>query len=165
MPMMTASRTAALAATFLVMAAPALAQQWRPDPNAPLDLHASESGVFNNENCTLVMKGQVRVTQGKARLLSQTLTSRAPKRGGKCGDTNRLELDRNVFYVTPDATVRADKALYDLDAETVVFTGDVIVTRPAGDISTGSKLTVNLKTNDTTMEGPVRAFIKPKPQN
>jgi lipopolysaccharide export system protein LptA len=148
-------------AASVLAAGAASAQEWRPDPNAPLDISASESGVFNNENCTSVWKGSVRVVQGRARLMSQTMTTRAPKRAGKCGDTNKLELERNVFYVTPDAVVRADHALYDRDADTVLFTGDVIVTR-GKDVSTGTKLTVNLKTNDTTMEGPVRAFIQPK---
>jgi len=154
-------QTAIIAAAVLAAGA-AQAQQFRPDPNADIAISAGATDV---KDCNSVWTGNVRVTQGKARILANSLTTRSAKRGDKCGEASKLELDRNVFYVTPDVTVRADHALYDLDADSVVFTGDVILTRPQGDVSTGSKLTVDLKTNDFNMQGPVRAFIKPKPQS
>lgn len=160
---MMALRIAVMAGVLAVAASPVVAQQtWRPDPNAPLDVMSNEGVASTNGGCNATARGNVRVTQGKGRLLAQSMVIQNAKlAGGKCGEVARLELDRNVFYVTPDVTVRANHGVYDLTKDTAVFTGDVVVTRPQGDVSTGSKLTVDLKTNDTVMEGPFRALLIP----
>ena len=134
-------------------------QTFRLDPNEPVDLK-SDGSQTSNGGCTLVLTGHVQVTQKQARLVGHMATAVSPKKGSGCGDYQTVDVDKDVFYVTPDATVRADHALYDLGADKVTFTGSVVMLR-GDDVGTGNKLVMDLKTNDYTLDGPVHAVIAP----
>jgi len=155
-PMVVLASIASIAA-----ASAAMAQNLGPDPNAPLELGA-DSQTVQNGSCTSVLTGHVQITQGHARVVGQTVKVYLTKKGNACGQVDRIDVDKDVFYVTPDGTVRADHANYDVQNNKVVFTGSVILVRGKDDVATGSKLTVDLKTNDSVMEGPVRALIVPQ---
>jgi lipopolysaccharide export system protein LptA len=68
-----------------------------------------------------------------------------------CGDVDRVEADGNVFYVTPEQTVRGDHAVYTYATDIVVVTGDVVAVR-ARTWRAATSMTVNTKTNDVKME-------------
>lgn len=160
-------RTMALAALLGGWAVAAAAQDNKPqfklDPNEPVDVH-SETSNYKQESCTLVLTGNVQITQKQARLVGHTANAVAAKKAGKCADMDKIDVDKDVYYVTPDETVRADHALYDLTASKVTFTGQVVTVRGA-DVATGSRLVVDLKTNEYNMEGPVHAVITPPPKS
>ena len=140
-------------------AAPAMAQAVL-DPNAPLDISAPEQGEYKTQTCTLELKGDVSITQDRIRLLAGTITTYQARRGGDCGAWTRLEAVRDVYYVTPNERVRADRAVYDVSGKTVTFTGGVVVVR-GQDVAATDKLVINLATNDFTMTGAVRSVIYP----
>jgi lipopolysaccharide export system protein LptA len=134
-------------------------QAFRLDPNEPVDLK-SDGSETQNGGCTLVLTGHVQVTQKQARLVGHSAIAVMPKKGDGCGDLAKVDVDKDVYYVTPDATVRADHALYDLETDKVTFTGSVVLVRCA-DVGTGNKLVMDMKTNDYALDGPVHAVIMP----
>ena len=152
-----AALTAGLCA---IAAAPAMAQAVL-DPNAPLDISAPEQSEYRMQTCTLELKGNVSITQDRIRLLAGTITTYQAKRGGDCGAWTRLEAVRDVYYVTPNERVRADRAVYDVSGKTVTFTGGVVVVR-GQDVAATEKLVINLATNDFTMTGGSRTIIYPQ---
>jgi lipopolysaccharide export system protein LptA len=160
--------TRGLAAAALSLCATAAwaqqaAPQFKLDPNEPVDVH-SDTSNYQQDNCTLVLTGNVQITQKQARLIGHTANAVAAKQtGNKCGDMDKIDVDKDVYYVTPDETVRADHALYDLTANKVTFTGQVVTVR-GDDVATGTRLVVDLKTNVYNMDGPVHAVITPPPK-
>jgi lipopolysaccharide export system protein LptA len=153
---------AALAGAWTTAAAAQDQPQFKLDPNAPVGV-ASDTSNYKQDSCTLVLTGNVQITQKQARLVGHTANAVAAKKAGKCADMDKIDVDKDVYYVTPDETVRADHALYDLTANKVTFTGQVVTVRGA-DVATGSRLVVDLKTNEYSMEGPVHAVITPPPK-
>ena len=144
------------------LAAPTLAQQYKMDPNAPLDVNADTQTKFDPTDCTLNLKGKVEITRDRTRLRSQTATAYSEKeRGGDCGGIVRLVAKGEVFYVTPDQKVRADNADYDVTKETAVFTGNVVAVR-GQDVITSQSLVVNLETNAAESTGRFRGVFYPK---
>lgn len=155
-----------LVAAGLSMAViPALAQtQGRTalDPNGPVDLAYQGDGGFKPATCSWEVKGNVRVTQGGIRLIAQTMAVRSPRRGDGCASgIVRVEADNDVYYVTPNESVRADHAVYDLPKDIVTFTGGVILLR-GENVATAERVVINVKTNETTMDGGTRAVLYPE---
>jgi len=156
----TKATLALLIAGLCATAAPAMAQAVL-DPNAPLDISAPEQSEYKTQTCTLELRGNVSITQDRLRLLAGTITTYQAKRGGNCGAWTRLEAVRDVYYVTPNEKVRADRAVYDVTGKTVTFTGGVIVVR-GQDVAATNKLVIDLRTNDFTMTGGSRSIIYPE---
>lgn len=161
MTLKTAALSVLIAAAVVGTAAPALAQEWTFNPNAPLDVSAPEQAAFDQQNCTGELRGNVEINQDRVRLRARTMKTQATKRGGSCDGITRVEADGEVFYVTPNERVRADHAVYDLRADTVTFTGGVIVVR-GDNVTSSDRLVVNLRTNDFTLGGGVRAVLYPE---
>jgi lipopolysaccharide export system protein LptA len=67
------------------------------------------------------------------------------------GDS-RLEATGNVYFVTPDQTIRGDRATYDTASGDIVVTGDVILTQ-GENVMTGGRLTYNVRTESAHIEG------------
>jgi lipopolysaccharide export system protein LptA len=138
------------------------ASEFKLNPNDPVDV-SSNSTHYDQNACTLLLTGKVQITQKQARLVGDKALAIAAKKGNTCDAYEKFNVDGNVYYVTPDETVRADHGLYDLNLDKVIFTGNVVTVR-GQDVGTGAKLTVDLKTNDYDMEGPVHAVIVPPPK-
>jgi lipopolysaccharide export system protein LptA len=66
--------------------------------------------------------------------------------------SGRIEAIGNVYFVTPDQTIRGDRAVYTPGDNLVVMTGDVIVTQ-GQNVMTGGRLTYNTETQAVTMAG------------
>lgn len=129
------------------------------DSSAPVDISADEQEVINSQ-CKTIFRGAVEVLQDKARMRAATMTVyNRRKTPGKssatgnndCGDVDRVEADGNVFYVTPEQTVRGDHAVYDYATDTIVVTGDVVAVQ-GQDVARGDRMTIKTKTNDVKME-------------
>jgi lipopolysaccharide export system protein LptA len=150
------------------------------DSSAPVDISANEQEVINSQ-CKTIFRGAVEVLQDKARMRANVMTvynrrakpgkaaSATPSGGNDCGDVDRVEADGEVFYVTPEQSVRGDHAVYDYATDTVVVTGDVVAVR-GQDVARGDRMTIKTKTNDVKMESNatgrgktrVRAVVYPK---
>jgi lipopolysaccharide export system protein LptA len=128
--------------------------------SAPVDISADEQEVINSQ-CKTIFRGAVEVLQDKARMRASTMTvynrrktagkTTSPTGNNDCGDVDRVEADGNVFYVTPEQTVRGDHAVYDYATDTVVVTGDVVAVQ-GQDVARGDRMTIKTKTNDVKME-------------
>jgi lipopolysaccharide export system protein LptA len=128
--------------------------------SAPVDISADEQEVINSQ-CKTIFRGAVEVLQDKARMRASTMTvynrrktpgkNTSPTGNADCGDVDRVEADGNVFYVTPEQTVRGDHAVYDYATDTIVVTGDVVAVQ-GQDVARGDRMTIKTKTNDVKME-------------
>jgi len=131
----------------------------RGDSSAPVDISADEQEVINSQ-CKTIFRGAVEVLQDKARMRANVMTvynrrkaagKASPTGNADCGDVDRVEADGNVFYVTPEQTVRGDHAVYDYGTDTIVVTGDVVAVQ-GQDVARGDRMTIKTKTNDVKME-------------
>ncbi|CAN5391927.1 LptA/OstA family protein [soil metagenome] len=129
--------------------------------SAPVDISANEQEVINSQ-CKSIFRGAVEVLQDKARMRSDMMTvynrrktpgktSTGPGGNADCGDVDRVEAEGNVYYVTPEQTVRGDHAVYTYANTTIVVTGDVVAVQ-GQDVARGDRMTINTKTNDVKME-------------
>jgi lipopolysaccharide export system protein LptA len=141
------------------------------DSSAPVDISADEQEVITSQ-CKTIFRGSVEVLQDKARMRASTMTvynrrktpgkaSSAPGGNNDCGDVDHVEADGNVFYVTPEQTVRGDHAVYDYATDTIVVTGDVVAVQ-GQDVARGDRMTIKTKTNDVKMESNATGRGKPR---
>jgi len=153
---------------------------------AQAQLSSSSSGVsiaadrqeFKANQCLVRYSGDAEALQDDNRLRANTIQvftkilgpQRSGENGPNCGDTDRMEADGDVYYVTPKQIVKADHAVYNADAKTVLFTGDVIVAQ-GKDVEAGTRLLIHTDTHDAEMQsnvtgrgkaGRVHAVIYPK---
>lgn len=124
----------------------------------PIQITAETLDVRNAENRAIYM-GNVDALQGDARLRTDRLTvvfgqSQGTNANGLAspGPLERLVADGEVFYITPEQEVRSDRAVYDATLDTIIMTGNVIVTNPDG-VITGEKLTIEIGNERFVMSG------------
>jgi lipopolysaccharide export system protein LptA len=95
----------------------------------------------------MTMEGRAELTQGDNRMRADTVTAAVTN-----NQLTRIEATGNVYYVTPNETIRADHAVYTTSNDTVVLTGDVILTQGKS-VMTGTRLTYNVRTESAEMGG------------
>ena len=95
----------------------------------------------------LSLRGRAELTQGDNR-------NRADRVEGVIanGDLTRVEATGDVYFVTTDQTIRGDRAVYTPANDTIVLTGDVILTQ-GENVVTGASLTYNTRTESAQMDG------------
>jgi lipopolysaccharide export system protein LptA len=154
---------AALATTALATAvgsAGRAQQAYKLDPNAPMKFSADGTEV-NQSTCVLTLKGKADFTQDRTRLRAGEVTMIQAKDRGRCGDVTRLEARGDVFFVTPEQTVRADNAVYENNGKLVTFTGGVITVQ-GKNVSVADRVIYNSDTKATTMSGHVQTVYYPE---
>lgn len=131
--------------------------------NAQLSRDGGQTQIFADKldvadrDSLAVYIGDVDVVQGDARLRSDKLTinfagNPESQNGGGFGDILGMVAEGNVFYVTPALKARGNQGTYDAETETIVLTGEVIVTR-CGDVAKGERLTFNVQTGQSSLDG------------
>jgi lipopolysaccharide export system protein LptA len=150
------ARAAALAACLGLSPAIALAQL-DAGSNAPVDITADEGEVINSQ-CLSIWRGEAEALQGATRLrageirvFANVREDAAPNAQGRCGATQRLEAEGEVYYVTPSQTVRGDRAVYLAQTDTITITGGVVVVQ-GNNVARGDRMTVLVKTGQVTLE-------------
>jgi lipopolysaccharide export system protein LptA len=130
--------------TLLAMPAGSDAQSRGSSADAPIAWGART--VEYRSDGTLTLSNEVELTQGENRF-------RADRMSGlnQSGDS-RIEASGNVYFVTPTQTIRGDRATYSTSDDTIVVTGDVILTQ-GENVATGSRLTYNTRTEAARIEG------------
>jgi lipopolysaccharide export system protein LptA len=96
---------------------------------------------------SLSLRGRAEVVQGQNRLRADVISG-----SGVNSEIDRIEASGNVYFVTPEQTIRGDRAVFTLSDNEVVMTGDVIVTQ-GQNVMTGGRLTYNTETQAVTMAG------------
>lgn len=119
------------------------------DPRAPTDITADYSEVIQSQ-CLSTWSGAVEALQGKTRIRAEKIVVHSRKAGDGCGDMDRLEAEGQVYFVTPERTVRADSATYVFSDETVTLVGNVIVVQGKS-VVRGDRLVINTKTGQAQM--------------
>ncbi len=157
----------ALAALALTaFAAGPAAAQLATGSNAPVDITADEGEVVNSQ-CLSIWRGDAEALQSTTRLRAQVIrVFSSPKAGvtansqGRCGATQRLEAEGDVYYVTPAQAVRGDRAVYLAETDTITITGGVVVTQGRS-VARGDRMTVKVKTGQVNLESSVKGRGKP----
>ena len=95
----------------------------------------------------LSLRGRAELTQGDNRIRADRVEGTISG-----GDLSRVEASGNVYFVTPEQTIRGDRAVYTPANDTIVLTGDVILTQ-GQNVMTGGRLTYNTRTEAAEMDG------------
>jgi len=135
-------------------ASPALAQIGAGGGQILIESDRSE---LRNDEAMAVFEGAVEATQGDARLRANRIEvafERAAQSAepGSMGAMREVTALGEVLYETPEETARSDRAVYNIGANTLVLTGDVVV-RQGCDVSIGDRLTVDLTTGNSQLDG------------
>ncbi|MDP1630496.1 MAG: LptA/OstA family protein [Caulobacter sp.] len=134
------------AAALMLTAGGAQAQL---DPRAPLDITADSSEVIQSQ-CLSTWSGAVEALQANTRLRADTVRIYSAKTSDGCGGSDRLEASGQVYFVTPERTVRADSAVYAFNRQSITLTGNVIVVQGRS-VVRGDSLTINTRTGQAQM--------------
>lgn len=144
---MSKTRLSLLAAvTALTLALPGVgdAQTSGPAADAPVSWGGD---LFEYTPSGFTLTGRAEMTQGGNRLRADRLTFVTAD-----GDLRRAEANGAVYFVTPEQTMRGDRAIYDLGTGEVTVTGDVILTQ-GENVVTGGRLVYSVATGNARMEG------------
>ena len=141
---MSISRLLKAAPLALALAAlPAIGGAQTADNRAPIMWSAVTVEYVGD---TLTLRGPAELVQGDRRFRADRISGFS-----QTGDS-RLEATGNVYFVTPDQTIRGDRATYDTADGVIVVTGDVILTQ-GENVMTGARLTYNVETESARIEG------------
>lgn len=164
---------AALVATIAVGPALAAEQSAKLPPSAykGLGLNSNEPIQFESEQLevhdqdrTAEFTGHVIVRQGTTVLKTDRLTVHYV--GGAIGDgtqqVSRLEADGNVLVTSAEQTASGDAATFDTAANTILLTGNVVLTQ-GDNVIRGAKLLIDINSGQAKMlGGRVQMLIAPK---
>ena len=95
----------------------------------------------------LSLRGRAELTQGDNRIRADRVEGTIAN-----GGLSRVEATGDVYFVTPEQTIRGDRAVYTPANDTIVLTGDVILTQ-GENVMTGGRLTYNTRTEAAEMDG------------
>jgi lipopolysaccharide export system protein LptA len=145
-------KLATLAATALLLA-PLAADARSSDRRQPMDIDGGNADYALGDNGVMVITGGVRISQGTLRIdaarAELTMRGGDPSRAVLTGSPVRL--NQQLDNGTPMSAV-AQRVDYDLNAETVVFTGGVSITQPRGTL-TGGRVVYNMRTGQVNSGG------------
>lgn len=128
----------------------------------PIAMGADRLEVIDAEGVQ-VWSGRAEAIQGANRLRANTIRAYHGRSGGPraandgpgaglSGDIERMVASGDVYFVTPTQVIRGDEATYTRATDTIVVTGDVILTQ-GENVLTGSRLTVEVSSGRATMAG------------
>ena len=156
---MSMTRTLIIAATATtLLALPTMGDaQTRPNSSdQPISFGADAGEYVGN---TVTLRGRAELIQGENRLRADTVS------GLNQTGESRIEASGNVYFVTPEQTIRGDRAVYTTADDMIVVTGDVILTQ-GQNVLTGSRLTYNVRTQSARIEaggqGRIRGVFYPE---
>ena len=143
---MSISRISSVAAVALALALiPAAGEAQSPvnSSDAPISFGADSGEYVGN---TVTLRGRAELIQGQNRLRADSVSGLS-----QTGES-RIQASGNVYFVTPEQTIRGDRAVYTPANDTIVLTGDVILTQ-GENVMTGGRLTYNTRTEAAEMDG------------
>ena len=142
---MSMTRTLTTAMIALVLAAlPTMGDAQSFQGGQPIMWGADE---VSRTPTTLSLRGRAELTQGDSRIRADRVEGTISD-----GDLTRVEASGDVYFVTPEQTIRGDRAVYTPANDTIVLSGDVILTQ-GENVMTGGRLTYNTRTEAAEMDG------------
>ncbi|MGQ2990654.1 MAG: LptA/OstA family protein [Brevundimonas sp.] len=143
---------AAAALSLLAVVGGATAQSRANVSRQPIQVGAN-TGEYTPTGFSL--RDQVEITQGPNRLRADAIEGAR----GSGDQINTVTASGGVYYVTPNETIRGDRAVYTVSNATIVVTGDVILTQ-GKNVLTGSRLTYNVDTGAASMASSAGSRIQ-----
>lgn len=139
--------TQALLAALTLMAVPTMGgAQSVPDSSRDPILWTGREVEYEGE--TLTLRNEVELVQGENRLRANQVSGLR-----HMGGDSRLEATGDVYFVTPEQTIRGDRAVYNTAEGIIVVTGDVILTQ-GRNVASGGRLTYNVRTGSARFDSP-----------
>lgn len=125
------------------------------DSSLPLDIEADHVDVLDAEH-RIIWRGNVNAVQGtssiRARQIDVYYTGDGTGDGtAGWGDIERIVATDDVFYITPTQQARGQRGVYTLAEETIVLTGDVVITQ-GENVITATRFVTNLETGNSSWE-------------
>ena len=123
----------------------------------PIAIGADRLEVIDAEGVA-IWSGRAEAIQGDSRLRADVIRTYSARRQGAGGGTSmggdmeRMVASGNVYFVTPTQVIRGDDATYTSSSDTIVVTGDVILTQDEN-VLTGSRLTVQVGSGRAVLDG------------
>jgi lipopolysaccharide export system protein LptA len=152
----------AMASLFATAVTPVLAQN-KPtrvqglalSKNKPIQIEADKLEIHEQDKQAL-FDGKVKVVQGTTTLNADHMIvfykgDSTAVTSGK-GDIDRIEVNGSVTVFSGDQTARGDKGSFDMLSELLVLTGKQVVLTAGNNVSTGCKLTVEMKNGLARLE-------------
>lgn len=127
------------------------------DQNADLPIEiAADSMSIDQEDGTALLTGNVVVGQGELRLAAPRVTVNYAEAGGIA----RILAEGGVTVVTAEEEVEAQTALYTLSDDSMVLSGDVLLSQGRSAVSSET-MRVDLASGTALLEGRVRTVLQP----
>lgn len=127
----------------------------KQDTSLPVEVTADSLSV-DQKSGSATFSGNVLIGQGEMRLsAARVLVVYAEDQSR----IKRMEARGGVTLVNGQEAAEADAADYDIDAGTIVMTGNVLLTQGASALSAG-KMTVDLETGQARMSGRVKTILQ-----
>jgi lipopolysaccharide export system protein LptA len=147
-------------AALIAVATPVLAQDLafgtsRPDPNEPVAVEADALAV-NQEDGTATFTGNVVITQGDMVLSAESVLVVYKEDSQKIAS---LEATGGVTMVSGEDAAEAQNAQYDIDAGTVLLTGQVLLSQ-GDNVMSGDRITIDLNAGTAQAGGRVRTTLQ-----
>lgn len=125
------------------------------DPTAPVEITADQLTV-DQDSRSATFSGSVLIGQGSLRVSAETVEV---VYDDVTGQIARLTASGGVTFATETEAAEAQNAIYDLVAEELTLTGDVLLTQGNSALSAES-MVVNLQTGTARMDGRVRTVFE-----
>ncbi|MEM1374510.1 MAG: LptA/OstA family protein [Pseudomonadota bacterium] len=125
------------------------------DAALPIEIAADQMSI-SQEDGSATLTGNVVIGQGDLRLAAPSVQVSYSEGGG----ISEIVADGGVTVVTPQEEVEARRAVYILSSDTMVLTGDVLLSQGRSAVS-AETMRVNLATGSALLEGRVRTVLQP----
>jgi lipopolysaccharide export system protein LptA len=128
----------------------------------PIQFEA-ESLEVREQDRTAIFTGNVVVRQNQTVLKTARLTvTYAGESAGSTQQVEKLEADGSVLVTSGPQTASGDKAVFDTAANTIVVTGNVVLTQ-GNNVIRGARLTIDIASGQAKMAGGrVQMLIEPR---
>lgn len=135
----------ALLFTLCLIPALASAQSAKLSKDQPIEIVADKLEVIEPKQ-QAIFSGNVLAEQGDIDLKSQRMVVHYSNKNQSTSDAQgikRIEATGNVFFIAPTETARGDAAVYDVSSNTIMLSGNVVLTR-GENVIRGSSLTYDI---------------------
>ncbi|HEX7800467.1 MAG TPA: LptA/OstA family protein, partial [Asticcacaulis sp.] len=149
----TGGHMAGVVTALALAAAAAQPAQAQVSPQGGPIMVGSDTASMNQADHTQVLDGRVEIVQNDARLRADhvVMTYLPGQTDNSFGPIDTIVATGNIYYVRPDSTVKGDKAVYTKSDDTMVVTGDVVLTQ-GQNVMTGNKLVSQVGKHITTLD-------------
>ena len=158
--MMTPPTRLLLAAALFPASAFAQTAGFELSSDAPIQIEADKLDVLDNEG-KAIFTGNVEVVQGeitfRAGEMIVTYAREAEAAGaagglGSAGNIRRIDASGAVVISSGEQVATGDEAAFDMASETVTLSGEKVVLTDAGNVITGCRLVIRMKTGNAEVD-------------